>query len=64
MLRHTLATRLVSNGAELKAVQELLRHANITTTMNIYTHVNEVNKRKALYKAFPLKAKQKSIVNP
>lgn len=39
MLGHTLATRLVSNGAELKAVQELLRHANITTTTNIYTHV-------------------------
>ena len=54
MLRHTLATRLVNSGAELKAVQELLRHANITTTMNIYTHTNELNKSQALYKAFPL----------
>lgn len=64
MLRHTLATRLVSNGAELKAVQELLRHANITTTMNIYTHVNEVNKRKALYKAFPIKKPQNTKAHP
>ena len=54
MLRHTLATRLVNSGAELKAVQELLRHANIMTTMNIYTHTNELNKSQALYKAFPL----------
>lgn len=64
MLRHTLATRLVSNGAELKAAQELLRHANITTTMNIYTHVNEVNKRKALYKAFPIKKSQNTKAHP
>ena len=55
MLRHTLATRLVNSGAELKATQELLRHSNITTTMNIYTHVNESNKIEALYKAFPKK---------
>lgn len=53
MLRHTLATRLVNSGAEMKATQELLRHSNITTTMNIYTHVNESNKTEALYKAFP-----------
>lgn len=53
MLRHTLATRLINSGAELKATQEILRHSNITTTMNIYTHINESNKRDALYKAFP-----------
>lgn len=53
MLRHTLATRLVNSGAELKATQEILRHSNITTTMNIYTHVNEANKKQALYQAFP-----------
>lgn len=55
MLRHTLASRLVNNGANLKAAQEILRHANISTTMNIYTHVNQELKTEALYKAFPLK---------
>lgn len=55
MLRHTLATNLVNNGANLKATQEILRHANITTTMNIYTHVNQQLKIEALYKAFPSK---------
>lgn len=53
MLRHTLATKLINNGADLKSTQEIMRHANISTTMNIYTHVNENKKLKALYKAFP-----------
>ena len=30
----------------MKAAQEILRHANISTTMNIYTHVNEKSKEK------------------
>ncbi len=55
MLRHTLATKLVTNGADLKATQELLRHASITTTMNIYTHTNEELKKESLYLAFPIK---------
>lgn len=55
MLRHTIATRLVNNGADMKATQELLRHSNIVTTMNIYTHVDNALKTEALYKAFPLK---------
>lgn len=54
MLRHTLASRMAERGADMKAAQEILRHANISTTMNIYTHVNENNKEKALYKAFPI----------
>lgn len=53
MLRHTLASRLVNNGANMKATQELLRHANITTTMNIYAHVDHDLKKEALYIAFP-----------
>lgn len=53
MLRHTLATNLVKNGADLKSTQEIMRHANISTTMNIYAHVNNDNKRNALYVAFP-----------
>ena len=35
--RHTYSTLLKANGEDVKVVQELMRHANISTTMNIYT---------------------------
>ena len=38
MLRHTYTSNLLSNGAALKDVQELLGHADVSTTMNIYAH--------------------------
>lgn len=37
-LRHTFATRAVENNANVKAVASILGHANVTTTLNIYTH--------------------------
>ncbi len=47
-LRHTFCTLLAEKGVPLKTASELMGHSNIATTANIYTHVNESEKVKAV----------------
>lgn len=57
VLRHSYATSLVTGGADLRVVQELLGHASLLTTQ-IYTHVQKQNLKETLAACHPMAKEQ------
>lgn len=52
MLRHSFTTQLIKNGVSPAVTKELVRHSDIKTTLNVYTHIGKEDMKNAILNVF------------